>query len=43
LSTISLSLYDFKKKAKKNLPPVNNILTEGKVFSGLSIRKLLGD
>jgi predicted nucleotidyltransferase len=43
LSTISLSLSDFKKKAKKNLPPVNNILTDGKVFSGLSIRKLLDD
>ncbi len=41
LSTISLSLNNFKKRANKNLPPVNNILTDGKVFSGLSIRKLL--
>jgi predicted nucleotidyltransferase len=43
LSSISLSLSDFKKRAKKNLPPVNNILIEGFVFSGLSIRKLLDD
>lgn len=41
LSTISLSLNNFKKRANKNLPPVNNILADGKVFSGLSIRKLL--
>jgi predicted nucleotidyltransferase len=43
LSTILLSLSDFKKRDKKNLPPVNNILTEGKVFSGFSIRELLND
>lgn len=43
LSSISLSLSDFKKRAKKNLSPVNNILIEGYVFSGISIRKLLDD
>lgn len=43
LSSITLSLSNFKKRAKKNLPPVNNILVEGYVFSGLSIRKLLDD
>jgi len=43
LSSISLSLSNFKKRAKRNLPPVNNILIEGYVFSGLSIRKLLDD
>lgn len=32
---------NFNRRAKKNLPPVNNILKEGKVLSGKSLRDLI--
>jgi len=38
-----ISASDFKLRAKKKLSPVNNIVKEGKVLFGESIRSLLND
>ncbi len=38
-----ISLLDFKIRAKKKLSPVNNIVKEGKVIFGKSVRNLLND
>lgn len=38
-----ISVSDFKLRAKKKLAPVNNIVREGKVIFGKSIRNLLND
>jgi predicted nucleotidyltransferase len=38
-----ISISDFKIRAKKKAPPVNNIVKEGKILFGLSIRSLLND
>jgi len=38
-----ISVKDFKQRGDKKLPPVNNIVKEGKVIFGKSIRNLLND
>ena len=43
LSTIIFTQKEFVKKIKNKSPPVNNIIKDGIVFSGLSIRKILND
>lgn len=43
LSTIIFTQKEFVKKIKSKSPPVNNIIKDGIVFSGLSIRKILND
>lgn len=41
ISPYYISVSEFVKKAKKSKPPVNNILTEGKLIYGVSKKRLL--
>ncbi|HRN26113.1 MAG: nucleotidyltransferase domain-containing protein [Ignavibacteriaceae bacterium] len=43
LSTIIFTQKEFMKKIKSKSPPANNIVEDGIVFSGLSIRRILND
>ncbi|HMN23987.1 MAG TPA: nucleotidyltransferase domain-containing protein [Ignavibacteriaceae bacterium] len=43
LSTIIFTQKEFVKKIKSKSPPANNIVEDGIVFSGLSIRRILND
>jgi predicted nucleotidyltransferase len=43
LAPFLITLIEFKNKAKKNKPPVNEIIKEGKVISGKSIRSIIND